>query len=188
MPEHSLKPLTPLGHESPETVTLGPVTIAEVVDIALASLAVRAGRGGDVATAARKAGIALPPPGHAAAGDPWSAFWMGPEMWMITAPCSTHEDIVAALKPVFGDAASLTEQTDAWARFRVTGRDLPRLFERLCGADLDRASGGQAIRTTIEHLGAFLLVREDGAIDVLSARSSAASLHHAIIAAAKSVF
>ncbi len=188
MPEHKLKTLTPLGHAATHAETVGPVAIAEVTDIALASLAARNGRSDDVTAAAKRIGVDLPPPGRHAAGTPCSAFWMGPDMWMIEAPLATHEDIVATLKPAFGDAASLTEQTDAWARFRVTGGDLPRLFERLSNADLATSEAGHAIRTTIEHLGAFLLVRSTAEIDVLSARSSARSMHHALVAAAKSAF
>ncbi|MCV2867574.1 sarcosine oxidase subunit gamma [Defluviimonas sp. WL0002] len=188
MPDHSLKSVTPLGHDMPESVTVGPITIAEVTDIAMASVAARQGRIADVADAAQKIGVTLPEAGRHAAGTPCSAFWTGPEMWMVEAPFATHEDIVAALKPVFGDAASLTEQTDAWVRLRVSGADLPRLFERLCNVDLARSSAGDAIRTMIEHLGAFLLIRRPDEIDVISARSSAASLHHALAAAAKSAF
>jgi len=188
VPEHSLKALTPLGRAAPHAETVGPVAIAEVTDIALASLAARNGRMADVTAGAKRIGVDLPPPGRHAAGTPCSAFWMGPDMWMIEAPLATHEDIVAALKPTFGDAASLTEQTDAWARLRVTGGDLQRLFERLCNADLATAEAGHAIRTTLEHLGAFLLVRSAAEIDVLTARSSAGSMYHALVAAAKSAF
>lgn len=188
MAEHRLKPITPLGHAEPVVETLGPCTLVEVVDTALASLAVRAGREADVARIAGAQGIALPGPGQAVTGAVFSAFWMGQGLWMIEAPFASHENIVAQMKPLFGDAASLTEQTDAWARLRIAGPDLPRLFERLCNADLARAQPGAALRTTIEHLGAFLLVRDDRTIDVLTARSSAASMHHALAAAAGSVF
>ena len=106
--------------------------------------------------------------------------------WMVEAPISSHDDIAAILKPLFGETASLTEQTDAWARFRVTGADLPVMFERLCSADVRATSAGAAIRTVIEHLGAFLLVIADDRIEILSARSSAASLLHALATAAES--
>lgn len=188
MAEHRLKPISPLGHAEPAVEALGPCTLVEVVDIALASLAIRAGREADVARIAGAQGIPLPGPGQAAAGAACSAFWMGPGLWMIEAPFTSHENIVARLKPLFDDAASLTEQTDAWARLRIAGPDLPRLFERLCNADLARAQPSVALRTTIEHLGAFLLIRDNRTIDVLTARSSAGSMHHALVAAAGSVF
>jgi sarcosine oxidase subunit gamma len=188
MAEHRLQPLSPLGHAEPLAEALGPCTLAEVTDIALASLAARAGKAKDLAKRAKKAGVPLPGPGLAEAGPVCAAFWMGPDMWMVEAPLVSHDDIVAMLKPAFAECASISEQTDGWARFRISGPDLPRLFERLCNADLSSAQPGAAIRTVIEHLGAFLLVREANVIDVLTARSSAGSMHHALHAAAESAF
>ncbi|MES2847173.1 MAG: sarcosine oxidase subunit gamma [Pseudomonadota bacterium] len=188
MPEHSLKPLCPLGHAAPETVTVGPVTVTEVVTTALASIATRRGREDDVARAAAGAGIPLPLPGAAQDGAPYGAFWLGPDQWMVEAPFDSHEDIAAILRPVFGDAASITEQTDAWVRLDVTGPDLPALFERLCNFDLRRHGPGSATRTMMEHLGCYMVVRATDTVSVIGPRSSAHSLHHALITAAKSAF
>lgn len=188
MAEHRLKPLPPLGHDLPESVTIGPVTITEVIDTALASLATRSGRSADVAQAAQAAGIPLPEPGRCADAAPYGAFWLGPEAWMIEAPFASHEDIRSHLRGLFGDAASITEQTDAWARFDVTGSDLPALFERLCNADLRAASPGFATRTVMDHLGCYLLMRAPDRISVIGPRSSAAVLFHALETAARSAF
>jgi sarcosine oxidase subunit gamma len=186
--DHRLKPLTPLGHETPHSVTLGPVTISEVTHTALASLAARQGEGKAVTDIADAAGIPLPPPGKAAQGATYAAFWLSPETWMIEAPFATHEDIVAILKPHFGEAASLTEQTDAWARFDVTGDDLPAMFERLCAFDLRAHGPGAATRTVIEHLGCYVVIRAPGHLSVIGPRSSAASLFHALETAARAAF
>nr|MBA3325315.1 sarcosine oxidase subunit gamma [Paracoccaceae bacterium] len=79
MPDHRLEPVTPLGFDQPAVVRIGPVTITVVVDIALASLAIRRGRAGDVTTSAAEAlGLPLPEPGRAGTGPIWSAFWLGP--------------------------------------------------------------------------------------------------------------
>jgi sarcosine oxidase, subunit gamma len=188
VPEHRLKPITPLGKDAPQTFTVGPVTIRENTDNALASLATRSGRGGDVATAAETAGIPLPGPGKTASSATYSALWLGPDQWMIEAPIGTHEDIVAVLRPLFGDAASLTEQTDAWVRFDVTGPDLPSLFERICAFDLRTHAPGSATRTVIEHLGCYVALRASNEVSVLGPRSSAHSLHHALLTAARSVY
>ena len=118
-----LEPLTPLGHSAPETTTIGPVTITERTDTALASLAIRLGRAADVAAIAHQFGIPLPKPGHHAT-DTLSAFWLAPDMWMIEAPFATHEDIRAHLLQHFNDAASITEQTDAWVRFDVSWKKI----------------------------------------------------------------
>ena len=188
MADHRLKPITPLGHDTPHSVTIGPVTITEVTDTALASLAARMGEAKAVADITDAAGIPLPGPGKAAQGATYAAFWLSPDMWMIEAPFATHEDIVAILKPHFGEAASLTEQTDAWARIDVTGTDLPAMFERLCAFDLRSHGPGAATRTVIEHLGCYVLIRAENHLSVLGPRSSAASLFHALETAARSAF
>lgn len=187
MPDHRLAPLTALGHSDPTVVTIGPVTLAERTNVALASLAARRGREGDVAAAAQAIGLLLPGPGRHAAGPVWSAFWLGPDQWMVEAAFETHEDIVAALRPAFGDSASITEQTDAWVRFEVTGTDLAAVFERLCGLDVRSMQPGNATRTMIEHLGTYVIRGAEG-MTVLGPRSAAGSLHHALVTAARSAF
>ena len=187
MADHRLKPLSALGREFLSVETIGPVTLAEDMDTALASLASRRGREAEVADLATQAGIPLPGPGQAAAQGLWGAFWVGPEMWMVEAPHGSHEDIAAHLKPIFGEAASITEQTDAWARFEVTG-PLPPLFERLCNLDLWRFGSGSATRTMIEHLGVYAIRRAPNRMTLLGPRSSADALHHALVTAARSAF
>jgi sarcosine oxidase subunit gamma len=184
---HRLKPVSPLNREFLAVETTGPITIAEDMATALASLASRRGREAEVADQAAAAGIPMPGPGQAATQGPWSAFWVSPEMWMIEAPFASHEDIVAQLKPIFGESASITEQTDAWARFEVTG-PLQPLFERLCNLDLGRFGPGSATRTVMEHLGVYAIRRAPNRMTLLGPRSSAESLHHALLTAARSVF
>lgn len=187
MSKHRLNPITPLGHDAPETVTIGTVTLAENPGVALASLAIRAGQEKPFRAAAKKAGIPLPEAGHAEWGVTWGAIWTGPGQWMAEAPFASHEDIVAVLRPVFGETASVTEQTDGWARIEVTGPDLPALFERLTNFDLQAAAPGAATRTAIEHVGCLLALRAPGHVTLLAGRSSAGSLWHALETAAQSV-
>ncbi|MEZ5753642.1 MAG: sarcosine oxidase subunit gamma [Paracoccaceae bacterium] len=188
MADHRLHPITPLGYDAPHSVTLGPVTITEVVDTALASLATRLGEAKAVADIAETAGIPLPGPGKAAKAATYASFWLSPDMWMVEAPFATHEDIVAILKPHFGETASITEQTDAWARFDVMGADLPAMFERLCNFDLRSHGPGSATRTVIEHLGCYVVIRSDDHLSVIGPRSSAASIFHALETAARSAY
>jgi sarcosine oxidase subunit gamma len=187
VPDFILNPITALGHTAPEVDIIGPWTITERADVALASLAVRRGRLGDLQAAAAGAGVPLPAAGASYHGAVYSAFWMTPEMWMVEAPFASHEDIRAHLLPAFGDAASITEQTDAWVRFDLAGADLPRLFERLSNVDLAKAPAGAATRSVMEHLGCYLIKRTDTLVTVYGPRSSAQSLHHALIVAAQSV-
>ena len=187
MPDQSgLQPLTALGQLAPETVTIGPFTITERMDTALASVATRRGRETDVARAAGTAGIPQPGPG-AYASQTLAAFWLSPEMWMVEAPFATHQDIRAALLVGFADAASITEQTDAWVRFDLSAANLPSLMERLCNVDLARAPDNAATRTVIDHLGCYLIKRSATEITLYGPRSSAHSLHHALTVAATSL-
>lgn len=183
MPAHRLQPLPALGHAAD---AVGPVTIAESTDWALASVAARRGREADLRARAA-IGLPLPGPGQHATGTPFSAFWVSPEMWLVEAPHASHEDIVAHLKPHLGDAASLTEQTDAWVRLDLAG-PLQPLLERLCNLDLARFPPGSATRTIIEHLGVYAIRRSEDHMTLLGPRSSAGSLHHALLAAARSAF
>lgn len=187
MARHRLRPLSALGRPFLASDAVGPVTVAESAATALATLAARRGREAEVAELAARAGIPLPQPGQAAAMDPWGAFWASPDLWFVEAPLASHEDIVAHLRPLFLGSASITEQTDAWVRFEVSGPLAP-LFERLCNQDLASFPPGSATRTVIEHLGTYALRRAPDRMTLLAPRSSAASLHHALLAAARSAF
>ena len=170
----------------PEATSIGPFTITERTDTALASLAIRRGRSADVTAAAAAAGLPLPPPGRHQI-QTLAAFWLAPEMWMIEAPFATHEDIRAHLLTLFHDAASITEQTDAWVRFDLTADRLPALMERLCNVDLTAAADGHATRTVIDHLGCYLIRHSAHEITLYGPRSSAETLHHALTVAAQSL-
>lgn len=183
----ALKPLTALGHDLPEVVAIGSFRIEERFDVALASLACRRGRENDVAKLARTKMVPLPAPARAATGNPYSAFWLSADQWMVEAPYVSHEDIAAHLKTAFGDTASITEQSDAWVRFDVSAPHLHPLFERLCNVDLAAASIGFATRTLIEHLGCYLIKRSNTEITLYGPRSSAASLLHVIGDTARSI-
>jgi sarcosine oxidase subunit gamma len=156
------------------------------MDVALASLALRRGREDEVREKAKAAGVPLPGPGQSEAGV-FGAFWMTPEMWMVEAPFASHEDIRAHLLGMFGDAASITEQTDAWVRFDIAGEGLGRVLERLTNVDFALAGDGAATRTVIDHLGCYLIKRSARDVTVYGPRSSAEVLHHAWAVAARSV-
>jgi sarcosine oxidase subunit gamma len=184
----SLQPLTALGRREATTVTHGPLTVSERTDVALASVAARRGRTNDLTKAAEKAGVPLPDPATHEQGTPYSAFWTAPEMWFVEAPYATHELIADLLKSALGDAASITEQTDAWVAFDLAAADLTPLLERLCNVDYAAKPTGYATRTVMEHLGVYLIKHEPGAARLYGPRSSAESLLHALETAAYSVW
>jgi sarcosine oxidase, subunit gamma len=185
--DHVLKSLTALGHDAPCVVEIGPYRIVERFDVALASLATRRGYEKKVLKAAKSAKLGLAEPVQTEKGIIYSTFWLSHEQWMVEAPFATHEDIVIRLQAIFGDAASITEQTDAWVRFDVSAPDLLPLIEKLCNVDLATAPIGFATRTVIDHLGCYLIKRAEGEVTIYGPRSSATSLLHMLDVTAHSL-
>ncbi len=183
-----LQAMTALGARDAAVVIVGPLTIAERVDVALASVAARQGRMADLAKAAKVTGVPLPEPARHQGGSPYAAFWVAPEMWFVEAPFASHELIADLLTAAFGTAASVTEQTDAWVAFDLTAPDLAPVLERLCNVDFRTATDGHATRTVIDHLGCYLIKHSPGSARVYGPRSSAGSLIHALEVAAASVW
>ncbi|MFU8778463.1 MAG: sarcosine oxidase subunit gamma, partial [Roseovarius sp.] len=95
---HDLIAITPLGATRPRVDSHGPVTLTEVTDRALASVAARLGQETQ-ATALVTALINAPAPGPARMGGTGlTAFWMGPDQWMLDASLETHEDLAERIK------------------------------------------------------------------------------------------
>ncbi|MCG7492364.1 sarcosine oxidase subunit gamma [Thalassobius sp. Cn5-15] len=176
-----LKPLTALGAAAPRVDIIGALTIAETPNVALASLAARKGQG-DAVVEVVKAGLALdlPAAGRSVANTSHRIWWTGPEQWMVEADFTVCELLAEALKSIVGATGSVTEQTDGWCRFDVTGDTVVALFERLCAVDVAMMAVGDATRTSMHHIGCFLIRTDEGVI-VIGPRASAGSLHHALV-------
>ncbi|MCC5958592.1 MAG: sarcosine oxidase subunit gamma [Rhodobacteraceae bacterium] len=188
---HDLAPLTALGSSAPQRDTIGPVTITENPDRALASVAARLGQDAACTKAlASVLGTSAPDVAQCVQGPALGAFWMAQHCWIVDGPYDLDDpqtDLAARLKAELGDMASVTDQSGAWVRFDVHGDGLGALFERLCNLDMARMTDGTARRTMIDHLGCFVLSHRGGNT-VYGPRSSAQSLHHALITAARSAF
>ena len=179
---HSLAAITPLGEAEPHVETWGEITVTEITDRAIASVTARAA--GDFAARAGFLGD-LPGPGQWRAGAPFDLIWTGPDQWFVTAAYDSHPDLATVLKTALGDSASVTEQTDGWVRFDVTG-EVVDMMERLCPLPVRRMTPGQATRSIVEHIGC-LVIRSESGFALMAPRSYAASLLHALRAAAIAV-
>lgn len=186
---HDLAPMTALGTTAARTDTIGPVTITESADWALASVAARLGQETTCLRALENL-LGIPAPGIAghASGAALSAFWIGPHIWMVEAPYGIHPDLAGQIKTTCTDIASVTDQTGAWVRFDLSGENLPQVMERLCTLDMGMMQPGTARRSVIEHLGCYVILRAEKSCTIYGPRSSAQSLHHALVTAAKSAF
>jgi sarcosine oxidase subunit gamma len=185
---HDLKRVTTLGGAEPQVDRFDRVTIAENDGLALASVAARMGREAECNKVLKKLLGAVPGPGRAQLHDPEAGFWMGPDQWMLAAPRETHEMLADTLKALLGDAASVTEQSGAWATFDVTGSAMQDMCERLCAVPIRKMTTGDTHRTVIHQLGCFVIRGEaSDHVRILGPRASAGTLHHALITAAKSL-
>jgi sarcosine oxidase subunit gamma len=182
---HDLAPLTALGGAAPREDAHGGVTLTENPDLALASVAAR--RGHEDACRAHLEALLegpAPAPGSSRLHDPEAAFWMGLDHWMVGAPFDTHEDLAQQLKVRFGETASVTEQTDAWACFDMRGDGVEAVMELCCNVNIRAMQTGDATRTAIHHLGCYVLRRDPPThLSILGSRASAGSLHHALLTA-----
>lgn len=185
---HDLQPFNALGGRVPQRADIGTVTLREMPNVALASVAARMGH---EATCEAKLtdllGTAPPGPGQATLGDPFDALWLGPDQWMICASYDTHEDLAGHLKTTLGASASVTEQSDAWVCLDLIGPGADAVMERLCNLDIRQMEQGRASRTAIDHLGCLVMRRATiHGLRIMGPRSSAASLFHAIETAMRS--
>lgn len=186
---HNLKAITPLGGTSPQIDRFDGLVISEIADRALASIAARQGREAECRAAVQETlGLVLPKLAKWSTDGAFMAWWMGVDLWMIDADHADHELLAAHVKTAVGVTGSVAEQTDGWCRFDVSGARAMDVFERLCNLNLRAAGSGDAYRASIEHLGCFVLCLEAGVqYAVIGPRSSAGSLHHALVTTAQSV-
>lgn len=188
MSVHDLKPITALGGQTPRIDRFGGVTLTENAGLALASVTARMGHE-ETCRAHLADVLERDPPavGKCVLHDPEAAFWMGPDQWMVGAPFETHEDLAAQLKDRLGSSASVTEQTDAWACFDLRGERMEAVMELCCNINIRAMRTEDATRTSIHHLGCFVLRRDPADwVRILGPRASAGSLHHALLTAMKS--
>ena len=175
----SLTLTTALGGTTPFDETIGGHRIVEIASPAMASLAMLQGKSSPFRKAAEANLGALPAPGTMQSHRKTGTIWMGPDQYLVEGVDA------AALSAAFGTSAAVTDQSDAWVRFDVTGDEVPAMLERLSNADSRRMTAGSATRTAIHHMHCVIICRAAGTnFTVLGPRSSAASLHHALVAAA----
>lgn len=179
---HDLTPITALGATTPQVDKVAGVELRENPGLALASVSARLGQEGACRGHLADLLEADPPaPGRTRLHDPEAAFWMGSDQWMVGAPFDTHENLAEQLTTRFGTSASVTEQTDAWVCFDIRGDGIEAVMELCCNINIRAMKTGDAQRTSIHHLGCFVLRRDPANwLRILGPRSSAGSLHHAL--------
>ncbi|AHM05812.1 Sarcosine oxidase gamma subunit [Roseibacterium elongatum DSM 19469] len=178
-----LTPITALGGTVARSEVFGALTLTEQPDLSLASLSLRKGQG--VPT---PFGLTLPDVGRAVQMGDYGAFWTGRDQWMIE--MAGAQDLAALLKSEVPEA-SVTEQTDGFAAFDITSTGgaapLDEIMRKLVNLDPLAFGPGCATRTTLEHIGVFLIRRAEDRLAVIGMRTYAGALWHALSTAARRI-
>lgn len=188
----SLKAITALGGTTAYDEVISGIRITEIADTCLASLAMRRGKTAGFRKAAQKAlGANLPAAGQRTGNDAQAVIWMGPDQFLVEIATSADDlagDLADRLGAAFGAVASITDQSDAWVRFDISGNKTVAMLERLSAADTRQMQANAAVRTPVHHMLCLLICREAGtSFTIYGPRASAQSLHHALTAAAASL-
>jgi sarcosine oxidase subunit gamma len=131
------------------------------------------------AEVAARLGIeALPPPGQLAELAGGRLLWIGIGQWLAE----------RLALPDLGDAASLTDQSDAFAGLALAGADAAEVLARLVPLDLAPAffPPGRAARSLLRHVPLVLIATAEG-FELLVPRSYARTAFEELGAAMRSV-
>ncbi len=101
---------------------------------------------------------------------------LGPATWLALTP-HPAPDFAAALAAHLAPAASVSDQSSAYALLHLTGPATPALLAKGIFLDLDRFAPGHAAATQLAHM-SVLLWRDDTGFTLACFRSYASSLWH----------
>lgn len=154
-------------------VTIGGVTVTEVLPEALTSVAPFKGQKAAVSEALKaEIGAGLPAVGRRAGG----VTWFGHGVWMVA----------GRVAPA---GAAVTDQSDAWAVVEIKGAGVEDVLARLVPIDL-RASVFQknhAAKTMLAHLSVTIVRTGPDAFEIMTMRSMAKTLVHDLEVAMRGV-
>ncbi|MBD3625848.1 MAG: sarcosine oxidase subunit gamma [Rhodobacteraceae bacterium] len=94
----------------------------------------------------------LPPPGRTAERGDSRILWMGRDLWFVLGEAPDLPGI------------TLTDQSDGWAGFRLTGQGARAVLARVCPLDLHPSNfpDGATARSELAHMAASITAEADG--------------------------
>jgi heterotetrameric sarcosine oxidase gamma subunit len=130
-------------------------------------------------------GCALPTSPRRICGHDIAVMGIGPGSWLAMGENGGNE-FAGSLRPILGPFAAISDQSDAYGVFRLTGPHLRAALSKLVPIDIhDRAfKVGDVAETIGGHVGILFWRLEDAAgspvFDIAVARSFSLSLRHAL--------
>ena len=186
MAEYTLISAPPLAGTD---VTIGSMRLSAPADLAIVAIALPLGGEKSALAAIKKGyGVDLPDPGKSVVAGDATLVRLAADQAFVLFTRATP-DAEAAVAEKIGDAAYLTDQTDAWCTLDLSGHDSRAALERICPVDLHPHSFAvdDAARTTMEHMGSLIIRQDEDSYRLLSMSSSANSFLHAVEASMKNV-
>jgi len=183
-----LEPKTPLGNYSGE---INGVSLREISGKAIVSIAVPL-KGMPALKAAMKKAykLDLPAHGHSTVTHAGSTRLIstGADQYFMIFD-EPLIDTVASVRKQIGTAGYITCLSDSFAMLRISGANSRTALERICQLDLEPSvfPVNMAGRTMMEHLGVLIIRDSDDGFLLMSARSSAGSLLHAVETSAANI-
>jgi heterotetrameric sarcosine oxidase gamma subunit len=183
-----LKAVSPLSGFSAE---INKVSITEVSSRSLVSIAVPNGGLAALKAAIKKQlKLDLPEPGKTTNSKSGNAMliWASPDQYLFSFDEKDNMPSETVGKLLNGKSY-VTDQSDAWVTLKISGERKLEALERICPINLhpDVFKTGMAARTMMEHLGVLIIRDENDSVLLLSARSTAGSLLHAVETSAKNL-
>jgi heterotetrameric sarcosine oxidase gamma subunit len=160
------------------------VTLREITDAAIVSIAVPLGGEAKLQSALKSAfGCDQPQPGNSVLASDGATRILGlgrDSMFAVLSHAPPDAEQVIARK--LDGAAYSTGQSDAWVMMEMTGPRSRTVLERICQIDLHPESflQGDVARTHMEHMGAIIVRTGTDTFLLLSVSSSAHSFLHAL--------
>lgn len=155
------------------------VSVAERVDLGLASVEVRKGQIDGLKAYVRDYyGVALPEGSTAASGEDVTFIGTGPGQWFAVSTTLANEDLAADLATKLKGLASVADQSSGRGVLRLSGQRARDVLAKGLAIDFDPRvfSAGSAATSTLSHMG--VLVWREGAaesFDIVLFRSVAES-------------
>ena len=183
----SLKPLTALTALDNFSETLHGISVSEVTEKAIVSLAISPANDAAFAKAIKKAfKVERPIVGQFTQSETNNATFLGLQQdqlfVMFDYAGDRAVDEINSSINASDQIAYLSDQSDSWVTLRMSGGRCLEALERICPLDLHPTTFlvGSVARTSMEHMAAIIVHESDGSYLLMSLRSFAQSFLHAV--------
>ena len=187
----SLQALTALDNFSEESHG---ITVTEVTDLAIVSMAIPAATNDAFNKAIKKSyKVERPATGSFSQSKTDNARFLGlqQDQMFVLFDYSSDRAVEEISAKINGSKqlSYLCDQSDSWVTLRVSGENSIDALERICPLDINPSvfPVGSVARTSMEHMATIIIHEEEGSYLLLSLRSFAHSFLHAVTTSIKNI-